>query len=98
MRQNHFFLTKTGLPLSRSFFISHVKKLLDSLGLSSDNYNGHSFRSGAATSAHKARLEDNLIQTLGRWSSNSNCYTRHIHTSSDVIRKAQQQIAKTGQL
>jgi hypothetical protein len=42
-----------------TIFISHVKHNLDKLGLSSEKYNGHSFHSGAATSAHKARLEDN---------------------------------------
>jgi len=40
--------------------------LLDKVGLSGDSYNGHSFRIGAATSAHEAKLEDHLIQTLGR--------------------------------
>lgn len=61
-----FFVTDEGLPLSRRFFISHVKHILYKLGLSSEKYNGHSFCSGAAvTSAHKARLEDHLIQTLG---------------------------------
>jgi hypothetical protein len=81
--------------LSRKFFISHVKHILDKLGLSSEKYNGHSFRSGAATSAHKARFEDHLIQTLGRWS--SDCYTRYIHTvtSPEVLQQAQAQIVAT---
>ncbi|VDI03028.1 Hypothetical predicted protein [Mytilus galloprovincialis] len=82
-----------GDPLSRIFFISHVKCTLDKLGLSSEKYNGHSFRSGAATTAHKARLEDHLIQTLGRWS--SDCYTKYIHTSPDVLRQAQIQMTST---
>jgi hypothetical protein len=34
-------------------------------------YNGHSFRSGAATSAGKALVEDHMIKILGRWSSDS---------------------------
>jgi len=75
------------------FFISHVKHILDKLGLSSEKYNGHSFCSGAATSAHKASLEDHLIQTLGRWS--SDCYTRYIHTSPEVLRQAQAQLVAT---
>jgi site-specific recombinase XerD len=37
-----FFVTDEGLPLSRKFFISHVKHILDKLGLSSEQYNGHS--------------------------------------------------------
>ena len=88
-----FFVTDEGSPLSRKFFISHIKLILDKLGFSSEKYNGHSFRSGAATSAHKARLEDHLIQTLGRWS--SDCYTRYIHTSPEVLRQAQAQIVAT---
>ena len=88
-----FFVTDEGLPLSRKIFISHVMHILDKLGLSSEKYNGHSFRSGAATSAHKARLEDHLIQTLGRWS--SDCYTRYIHTSPEVLRQAQTQLVAT---
>ncbi|XP_063418241.1 uncharacterized protein LOC134701028 [Mytilus trossulus] len=88
-----FFITNKGDPLSRNFFISHVKCTLDKLGLSSEKYNGHSFRSGAATTAHKARLEDHLIQTLGRWS--SDCYTKYIHTSPDVLRQAQIQMTST---
>lgn len=88
-----FYVTDQGLPLSRSFFISHVKGLLSKLGLNSDLYNGHSFRSGAATSSHLARLEDHLIQTLGRWT--SDCYTRYIHTSPDVLKTAQTQICNT---
>ena len=63
------------------------------LGLSSDSYNGHSFRFGAATAAHEARLNDHLIQTLGRWS--SDCYTRYIHTSLKVIQQVQKQLAET---
>ncbi|CAG2243511.1 unnamed protein product [Mytilus edulis] len=78
------------IPLYKTgkVFISHVK-----LGLSCDSYNGHSFRIGAAISAQEARLEDHLIQTLGRWL--SNCYTRYIHTSPNVLKKAQKQLAET---
>jgi hypothetical protein len=59
----------------------------------SDSCNGHSFRIGAAAAAHEARLEDHLIQNLGRWS--SDCYTRYIYTSPKVIQQAQKQLAET---
>ncbi|CAG2231525.1 unnamed protein product [Mytilus edulis] len=83
-----FFISEDMKPLNRKFFISHVI-----LGLSCYSYNGHSFRIGAATSAQEARLEDHLIQTLGRWS--SNCYTRYIHTSPNVLKNAQKQLSET---
>ena len=88
-----FFVNELGEALTRNYFISHLKILLDSIGVNSLNYNGHSFRIGAATSAQEARLEDHLIKTLGRWT--SDCYTRYIHTSSNVLKKAQVQIANT---
>ena len=82
--------------MTRQFFITHVKLLLDKLGLSSDSYNGHSFRIGAATAAHEARLKDYLIQTLNRWS--SDCYTYiYIHTSPKVSQQAPKQLAETDQ-
>ncbi|CAC5395448.1 unnamed protein product [Mytilus coruscus] len=68
------FVSDDGNPLSRQFFIKHVKIISDNLGLQSKNYNGHSFRIGATTTAQEVRLEDHLIKTLGRWS--SDCYTR----------------------
>ncbi|CAC5372760.1 unnamed protein product [Mytilus coruscus] len=88
-----FFISEDRKFLNRKIFISHVKILLDKLGLSSKSYNGHSFRIGAATSAHEARLEDHLIQTLDRWS--LDCYTRYIHTSPYVLKDAQKQYAET---
>ena len=81
------FLEDGGKPLSRTFFIAKLKFLLLKLGLNQELYNGHSFRIGAATSAAKARVEDHLIQTLGRWA--SNCYMRYIRTDADVLRRAQ---------
>ena len=82
-----FFISNDTKHLIRQVFITHVKLLLDKLGFSHDSYNGNSFRNGAATSAHEAKLEDHLIQTLCRWS--SDCYTRYIHSSQKIIQQAQ---------
>jgi hypothetical protein len=54
-----------------SFYRRH---LLVRLGLNDNMYNGHSFRTGAATSAAKAGTDGHLIQTHCRLS--SNWYTR----------------------
>lgn len=90
---NPFFVTKEGSVLTRSYFVDKLKFLLSKLGYNPENYNGHSFRIGAATTAQEARIEDHVIKTLGRWS--SNCYTTYIHKSSNVIQQAQKQLAST---
>lgn len=81
------FVDDTGVPLTRSKFIEYFRHILASLGINDSNYCGHSFRIGAATTAAAAGIEDHLIQTLGRWS--SNCYTRYIRTSQESIKQAQ---------
>ena len=50
-------------------------------------YCGHSCRIGAATSAAEAGIEDQIMQNLGRWS--SNCYVRYIRTDEKVLKEAQ---------
>lgn len=82
-----FFLTENGKALSRSYFMMHIKHILARLGYDNSHYSGHSLRVGAATSASAARLEDHLIQTLGRWS--SDCYKTYIRTPTQVIKDAQ---------
>ncbi|CAC5412462.1 unnamed protein product [Mytilus coruscus] len=92
------FVSDDDNPLSIQFFIKHVKIILDNLGLQSKNYNGHSFRIGAATTAQEVRLEDHLIKTLGRWS--LDCYIRLENTEQELngiqqdLLFAQSQIAK----
>ncbi|CAG2213250.1 unnamed protein product [Mytilus edulis] len=65
-------------PLSRATFINYLRQLLIRLGYKESDFCGHSFRIGAATSAAAAGIEDHIIQTLGRWS--SDCYIRYIRT------------------
>ena len=81
------FLNESGDALSRSTFLFHVKQILRRLGIDSAGIQGHSFRIGASSSACRARLEDHLIKTLGRWS--SDCYRTYIRTPEHVIQSAQ---------
>jgi len=88
------FLTNDGLPLSRSTFIHKLKFVLGCLGLDDKRFNGHSLRIGAATTCAKLRIEDHLIKTLGRWS--SDCYTRYIRTDQSTVQAAQKAMSKIG--
>ena len=81
------FLTEEGHPVARHVFMQPFKHILSRIGLDNTLYSGHSFKIGAASSWCAARLEDHLIKTLGRWS--SDCYRTYIHTPKQVIRSAQ---------
>ena len=62
------FVFENGSPLTRvklSFVISNLLKVCYIEG----GYTGHSFRIGAATTAARVGIPDNMIKTLGRWSS-----------------------------
>jgi hypothetical protein len=85
------FITQTGLPLDRATFLSLLKTVLQHIGLDSAYYSGHSFRVGAASTCALVRIEDHLIKTLGRWS--SDCYYRYIRTPLSAIRDAQRTLA-----
>ena len=82
-----------GSPLSRTRFISMLQCALRSLGLHSQQFTGHSFRIGAASSAAASMVPDHLIQVLGRWA--SSCYKTYIHTSCDSLKTAQEQMASS---
>lgn len=87
--QDHaaLFIDDKGNPMSRQFFLFHVKQILCRLGFDETRYSGHSFRIGAATSAAAVGIQDHLIQSLGRW--NSDCYTRYIRINQNTIKSAQ---------
>lgn len=80
------FVNAHGDILTRAEFLDMIRHLLSRLNLDDSRYCGHSFRKGAATSSAGV-MEDHLIQTLGRWS--SNCYVRYISISKDELRNAQ---------
>ena len=87
-----FFVTNFGKPVTRKFFIEKLKLLVGSIGLDSSKFSGHSLRRGAATHCALHRIEDHLIQKLGRWS--SNCYQSYIDTPKSVIKDTQTAMSK----
>ena len=59
-----------GKPLSRYQVSSMLRKVMRFIGLNDEEYNTHSFRIGAATTASLMGKSDDEIKKLGRWSSN----------------------------
>lgn len=72
LRQDHpgaFFLSRDLTPVTKGWFVQQIRTMLVSLGLPQNQYAGHSFRIGAATTAAMVGIEDSTIQALGRWQS-----------------------------
>ncbi|XP_063402881.1 uncharacterized protein LOC134686948 [Mytilus trossulus] len=86
------FVDLTGAAVTRAKFLSLFKHALDSLGIDSTYYSGHSFRIGAATTAGSVQVEDHLIKVMGRWSSDAYC--RYIKISESDLKRAQNSLAK----
>ena len=58
-------------PLTRSVWIAETRRLLAKARFDPSLYSGHSFRKGGAQSLFDAGVSRHIIQTLGRWKSNS---------------------------
>ena len=78
-----FFRLSNGQPLTKSYFISEVRQALQAVGLPYQNFAGHSFWIGAATTAAEVGLEDSLIRILGRW--NSDAFLSYIRTPREQL-------------
>lgn len=77
------FKWENGLYLTRSSFVKRTKDLAERLGLNKNEYSGHSFRVGAATSGAAAGFSPRELKLLGRWSSDA--YMGYIRTPVDTL-------------
>ena len=77
------FKLESGKPLTKAKFVASVKGALISAGVDSTKYAGHSFRIGAATTAHLQGIEDATIKMLGRWESSA--YLLYVRTPRDQL-------------
>lgn len=85
-RGNHtgfLFTFRDGRLLTKSRFISEVRKALTKARVDCKKYSGHSFRIGAATTAHQAGLSDATIKMLGRWESSA--YLLYVRTPREEL-------------
>ena len=73
------FQWQDGTPLSKTKFVEAVRQGLSAANLPAQQYAGHSFRIGAATTAAMMGLQDSAIQILGRWK--SDCYQLYIRSN-----------------
>ena len=85
------FTFASGKPLSRSSCLKHLHAALSKMGYNHKNFNTHSFRIGAATSAAHAGISTSLIKVLGRW--RSDAYRRYTRSHGHAIRAAATKLA-----
>jgi len=86
-----FFITADNKPLMCQRFYSLLSTLLNEMRLPATDYNTHSFRIGAATTAKDAGISDTYIQMLGRWQSSA--YQKYIWTSPSKLAEVTQLLA-----
>ena len=60
------FICEDESPLTKTKFVDEVRSALNKAGHPAQDFAGHSFRIGAATTAATAGLQDSAIQILGR--------------------------------
>ena len=86
------FKFETGRSLTKSKFVTEVKRALTSAGVDSSKYAGHSFRIGAATTAHLQGIDDATIKMLGRWESSA--YLLYVRTPRDRLASLSSRLCK----
>ena len=87
------FILTSGAPLTWAYLVSSLQAALRRAGLDDKQYNGHSFRIGAATTAAQQDIEDSLIQMLGRW--RSYAYKLYIKLPRAQLASISQALART---
>lgn len=91
-RPGPLFEFRDGRPLTRPRFVAKVKEALALAGVDNTCYSGHSFRSGAATTAAEQGVSDTMIKTLGRWKSDA--YQLYVKTPRDHLARISHILAK----
>ena len=74
------------VTLDRDTVVRSIQRYLMLIGESAEDYNGHSFRKGGAQTLAEAHIPHDVIQVMGRWS--SDCYKLYISTPTSIITDA----------
>ena len=77
------FIFQDRKPLTRARLVERVRAALMSAGVDGAPFSGHSFRSGAATTAASRGINDATIKMLGRWKSEA--YQLYIKTPREQL-------------
>ena len=80
-----FFRFSDGKPLTRSRLVAKLKESIQAAGVNCAAYSGHSFRSGAATTAARQGIGDATIKMLGRWKSSAYQLLQYIKTPREQL-------------
>ena len=88
------FFFASGAPLTRARFVTELKGAITSTGKSGQGFSGHSFRSGAATTAANMGISDAHIKLLGRWKSTA--YQRYIKPSQTTLAELRGRMSDQG--
>ena len=86
IRPNHagsLFTWHDGSPLCRDNFVARLRRVLATFIPDANDYSGHSFRIGAATTAALAGVPDHIIKMMGRWQSEA--YTLYVRQSRESL-------------
>ena len=86
------FCHQDGSTMTRESFLKMLHLGLIAANIPTEGISGHSLRKGFATTAAAVNVQDNLICTMGRWT--SDCYKLYISTPRAAIADAQQAIAE----
>ena len=91
MQAAPLFVFTSGKPLTRNSCLKHLHHALGRIGYDPKNFNTHSFRIGAATSASHAGISTSVIKVLGRW--RSDAYRRYTRSHRHAIKVAAAKLA-----
>ena len=78
--------------LTRQLFSSFLDNILSKLQLNQFNFNTHSFRIGAATTAKEAGVDDIHNKMLERWRSDT--YQQYIRTHPEQLARFSKALVK----